>query len=98
MFSNSLDGGLRQLLGRLLQFLRECFDQMFGKLNHVVAALTQRRQGDFHNSETKIQVLAKSVFPDGRTQIPVSRRNDAAVYRNRLTPTHAFDDLFLEKT
>src|SRR5262249_24247737 len=53
---------------------------------------------NFHDGKTEVQVFAKTVFDHCLSQVTVGRCNNAAVYRNRLAASDAFDCFLLEET
>src|SRR5579862_3963551 len=60
-------------------FLRELLYEISFKQSKILAAICQGWQGNFHYSQTVVQILAKLTVPDHGFQIPVGGGDDSDI-------------------
>src|SRR5262245_60550354 len=72
-------------LGRNAETLTaRSFEHELDERRDVVAARSERRDGDRHDGETEVEVLAELAAGDLALEIALRRRDDANVRRERL--------------
>src|SRR5258707_1846468 len=71
-------------------------DQILDQDGNIIDALPQCWHSKREHVEAVEKILAEGTFSDGFTSVPICRRENPYVYRNRVAPSHSFVFTFLE--